>query len=419
MVGLHNSLDVARMDPGLEAPRFARLSESIHPSGTSMAQIAALSVNLDTSRVIDFTIGELGLPPSERLTRAAITALEKGASRYTDTLGHPALRKILATEYSDQTGQEWSVDEVALTAGAKPGLYFLGQLLLDPGDEVIIPRPHWQTFPTQIRLAGGNPVLVDHDPSGQLNIPAIMAAITGRTRAIIINTPNNPTGIVYTEDGLRQIAEIALSHDLWIIFDQCYRDFTHGEHVHHNIVKVVPAVRQRTIIIDSFSKRLAVAGWRLGFVAAPRQVIAKIRAYQSHITSCPNVVAQQAVLAYLEAGGDDFVDLARRHVGDNRASGLSILSALKNVPAAPAQGGFYFYLNVAKLLGGSYGNRHLATVDDISALLLAEARIATVPGTAFSDPQSIRICYSGRSADLATGLQRSIATLNAILPGVS
>ncbi len=419
MVALHIGLGAVRMDTSLETPRFARRSETIHPSGTSMAQIAALSVNLDTSSVIDFTIGELGLSPSERLTRAAVTALENGASRYTDTLGHPALRKILAAEFSEQTGEDWSVDEVALTAGAKPGLFFLGQILLDPGDEVIIPRPHWQTFPTQIRLAGGNPVLVDHDPAGQLNIPAIRAAVTGRTRAIIINTPNNPTGVVYTEEGLRHVAEIALTHNLWIVFDQCYRNFTYGEHVHHNIVKLNPAIRQRTIIIDSFSKRLAIAGWRLGFMAAPQQIIAKIRAYQSHITSCPNVVGQQAVLTYLENGGDEFVDVARRHVGDNRALGLNILSALENIPAAPAQGGFYFYLNVSELLGGYHGKRHLVTVDDVSALLLADARIATVPGTAFSDPQSIRICYSGRSVDLDAGLQRAIATLNAVSRSVS
>ncbi|MDX0661212.1 aminotransferase class I/II-fold pyridoxal phosphate-dependent enzyme [Sinorhizobium medicae] len=402
----------ARSERDNPSPRFGRRSEQISPSGTSMAQIAALSIDLDNSRIIDFTIGELGMPASDKLKLAAIDALNNGATRYTDTIGLPALRSFLATEFEKQTGQAWTLDEVALTGGAKSGLYYLGQLLLDVGDEVIIPRPHWQTFPTQIRLAGGHPILVDHDPDGQLDIANIRAALTDKTRAIIINTPNNPTGAVYSEESLRQVAEMAIAYDLWIIFDQCYRNFTYDEHRHHNILRVVPAVRDRTVIIDSFSKRLGIAGWRLGFLAAPKPVVAKIRAYQSHITSCPNVVAQRAVLAYLESGADDFDERAFLHLAANREVGLSILTGVRDVPAAVAQGGFYFYLDVHRLLGRRHHGVQYSSVDDLTAFLIAEARVATVPGTAFSDPTSIRICYAGCRSDLVAGLQRTVAALN-------
>lgn len=395
-----------------EAPSLSRRAESIRPSGTSLAQIAAMTVGLNRRDIADFTIGEIGLPLDGTMARAAMEAVRAGHARYTDTLGLPELRQMIADMFAAQTGSHWSYEEVALGGGAKSGLYFLSLILLDPGDEVIIPRPHWQTFPRQVEMAGGRPVLVAHRSDGQLDMEAIAAAISPRTRAVIINTPNNPTGAVYSRDTLKAVADLAVERNIWIIFDQCYQLYTYGDSRHHNIVAIAPEIRDRTIIVDSFSKALGVAGWRLGYVGAPPEIIAKIRAYQSHITSCPNVFAQHAVLRALTDGVDELQARCRTHLEHNRELGLDILAQAQGVRLAPAQGGFYFYLDVRSLLGRACCGRRIGTVDDLAELLVSEAQAATVPGTAFSDPEAIRICYAGGTSCLNDGLKRIVGLIN-------
>ena len=395
-----------------EAPAISRRAKDVRPSGTSLAQIAAMSIELNRRDIADFTIGEIGLPLDDVMAHAAAEAVRAGHARYTDTLGLPELRQEVAGLFSAQTGMPWSYEEVALGGGAKSGLYFLSLILLDPGDEIIIPRPHWQTFPKQIEMAGGRPVLVAHRNDGQLYTRAIAAAVSPRTRAIIINTPNNPTGAVYSKESLRKIADIAQERNIWIIFDQCYQMYTYEENRHHNIISVMPEVRGRTILVDSFSKALGVAGWRLGYVGAPREIITKIRAYQSHITSCPNVFAQHAVLRALTDGVGPLQSRCRAHLERNRELGLAILGEARGIQLSPAQGGFYFYLDVSLLLGRTCRGRRIDTVDQLAELLVAEAQAATVPGTAFSDPAAIRICYAGAAAALDSGLTRIVGLIN-------
>ena len=395
-----------------EAPSLSRRAENIRPSGTSLAQISAMTVGLNRRDIADFTIGEIGLPLDGAMARAAMEAVRAGHARYTDTLGLPELRQKVADMFAAQTRSHWSYEEVALGGGAKSGLYFLSLILLDPGDEVIIPRPHWQTFPKQVEMAGGRPVLVAHRNDGQLDAAAIAAAISPRTRAVIINTPNNPTGAVYSREVLKTVADIALEKNIWIIFDQCYQLYTYDDNRHHNIVAIAPEIRDRTIIVDSFSKALGVAGWRLGYVGAPPEIVAKIRAYQSHITSCPNVFAQHAVLRALTDGVVELQSRCRAHLEHNRDLGLDILGEARGVRVAPAQGGFYFYLDVSSLLGRESRGRSIATVDQFAELLVTEAQAATVPGTAFSDPAAIRICYAGNTASLNSGLQRIVGFIN-------
>jgi aspartate aminotransferase len=390
---------------------LARRIDIVRPSGTSMARAAARTAAVQGRKVVDFTIGELAMNAPSTVKQAAIEAISNGMNGYTDTIGLPALRTAIAHELSGATGLNWSAEEVAVTAGAKPALLFMSQALLDPGDEVILPTPYWQTFPAQIRLCGGVPVFVGHRPDGQLDLQAIEAAVTPRTRVLLINTPNNPTGAVYSDDSLRAVADLALACNLWIVFDQCYRSFVYASNRHHNIVSLDPRVRSRTIIIDSFSKSLAIAGWRIGYVVAPHAVIAVVRSLQSHMTSCANAIAQHAVLAQLQSGDDRFHDAAMRRLYANRAVGLEILSRLEDVPMPVAQGGFYFYLDVSRLLGRSFRRKPISTSEELVALLLENAQAATVSGTAFGDPHAIRVSYAVEPADLKAGLTRLVGTL--------
>lgn len=394
-------------------PSLAGRAQGTRPSGTSVARAAAKPA-AERGRVIDFTVGEFALGTSDLVTEGAIAAVKAGKTRYTDTIGLPELRCAIAEQFSRETGQQWTAEEVAVTAGAKPGLFYLTFILLDPSDEVIIPQPYWQTYPAQIRLGGAFPVHIPHAADGQLDIDRISEAVTGRTRAIIINTPNNPTGVVYAEKHLRAVAEIAIKHNLWIIFDQCYKSFVYSPYRHHHLVSLVPQIRERTIIIDSFSKTLAIAGWRVGYMLAPPSVIATVRSLQSHITSCANVIGQYAVLEHLRSDDGQFHRWAMGQLETNRATGLGILQGLRDVPRPPAQGGFYFYLNVQELLGRRHLARMIDTVDDLAAYLIQEAGTATVSGSPFGDKHGLRVFYGVSGDDLREGLPRLVAALNAL-----
>ncbi len=384
------------------------------PSGTSMARQAAQNAFSRQCKFIDFTIGELALFPDELIRQAAISAIAEGRNRYSDTIGLPALRLAIAREISAETALTWTAEEVAVTAGAKPALVFAWLTLLDPGDEVIVPVPYWQTFPSQIRLCGGVPRFVRHRDDGQLDVTDVRRNITDKTRVLLINTPNNPTGAVYRDDILHEMGDIAVEHDLWIVFDQCYRSFVHTGDRHKHITELIPELRKRTITIDSFSKALAIAGWRVGFMLAPNAIITAVRALQSHMTSCANVIGQYGALAYLNAETDRFRKRAVDHLSENRKNGLRILSELNGVDPPLAQGGFYFYLNIARLLGRQAGDTRIHSCDHLTQFLNERTGVGTVPGSAFGDPLSIRISYAVEPDDLREGLERLVRACNSL-----
>uniref|UniRef100_UPI002587A970 aminotransferase class I/II-fold pyridoxal phosphate-dependent enzyme n=1 Tax=Pseudomonas sp. TaxID=306 RepID=UPI002587A970 len=261
------------------------------------------------ARVINFAAGELSFDACAEMKAGALDAIHQERNRYTPPLGLPRLREVLAQRVSERTGVTFTASEVAVTAGAKQALFNACMVLLDPGDEVVVPTPHWETFPTQVRLAGAIPVAVDtrHDDY-RLTRRTVQAAITPRTRMLVINTPNNPTGTVYQRQELAGIAELALEHGLWVLFDECYRSLTRHGCVHHNILSLCPALKPQTVLVDSFSKSQAVTGWRVGYACAPAQVISAMHNLQGHTTSNPSSLSQYAALATVAAGSQAFAD---------------------------------------------------------------------------------------------------------------
>lgn len=383
-------------------------------SGTAAARVAAKAAAASGREIIDLTSGEIWAELAPAVRSGAIAAIERGDNRYTDTIGLAELRDALAQKVAADTGVAWSAEEIAVTAGAKQALFNAAMVLFDAGDEVIIPSPYWTTFPAQVLIAGAKPVFVDSRASGFVpRVADIEAAITPATRAIVVNTPANPTGAVFDRATLAGIAELAMARQLWVIFDECYAAFVYQPHVHAHIVAVAPEIRSRTLIVNAFSKQLALTGWRIGYLAGPKEVIKAVRALQSHTTSNPNVIAQHAVLAHLRNTDGVFerelshrLSLARRH-------GLEILSALTDVPPPPAQGGFYFYLDLAEHLKAATHQGEQRNADDVTAALLAQAAVATVSGTAFGDPTGLRLSYGAPLEQLRLGLHRLVELLNA------
>ncbi|MGY8668605.1 aminotransferase class I/II-fold pyridoxal phosphate-dependent enzyme [Bradyrhizobium sp. UFLA05-109] len=392
---------------------LAQRTALLKPSGTAAARATAKAVAAKGKEIIDLTAGEIWADVAPSVREGAIAAISRNLNRYTDTIGLMELRHALAYKISAETTQPWSADEIAVTSGAKQALFNAAMALLNPGDEVLIPAPYWTTFPAQIVVAGGKPVFIETRHNNYVpRLTDLVAAITSKTKAIVVNTPNNPTGAIYDRDILAGIAEIAMDRDLWIIFDECYGAFAHAPHTHHPVVSVVPQARDRTLIINSFSKSLALTGWRIGYLAGPKVVISAAKALQSHTTSNPNVIAQHALLHYLERGDPSFQLQLQNHVANARARGLSILSELKSVPSPAAQGGFYFYLDLTELLRRAKRDGREINADDVVNALLTDAGVATVSGTAFGDPAGIRLSYGINLELLDKGLQRLTATLN-------
>lgn len=383
-------------------------------SGTAAARIAAKTAAASGMDIIDLTAGEIWSDLAPSVRDGAIAAINRNLNRYTDTVGLPELRRALASKISAETAQPWSVDEIAVTSGAKQALFNAAMALLTPGDEVLIPAPYWTTFPAQALIAGGTPVFIETRNSNYVpRLIDLAAAVTPKTKAIIVNTPNNPTGTIYDRDTLAGVAQFAIDRDLWIIFDECYGAFAHDPHTHQSIVSVAPGARDRTLIVNSYSKSLALTGWRIGYLAGPAPVINAVKALQSHTTSNPNVIAQHALLHFLERGDPAFQLQLQRRLTKARALGLSILETLTLVPRPAAQGGFYFYLDLSGLLRCANRNGRELNSDDVVNALLMDAGVATVSGTAFGDPAGVRLSYGIDLELLDGGLRRLTAALNA------
>lgn len=382
-------------------------------SGTAAARAAAQAASDAGKEIIDLTAGEIWADLAPTIRDGAIEAIRHGVNRYTDTVGLAELREAIAMKVASETGQSWSMDEIAVTTGAKQALFNTVMTLVDPGDEVIIPAPYWTTFPAQVLIAGGTPVHVDTRENGYVpKVEDLAQAITARTRAIVVNSPSNPTGVVYDSDTLRGIALLAADRDIWIIFDECYGPFTYDGHIHTNILALMPEVRHRTIIINAFSKSLALTGWRVGYLAGPKEVISAVKALQSHSTSNPNVIAQHAVLNHLINGNGSYEAMLRSRLISSRQAGLAILQGLIGVPAPKAQGGFYFYLDLYAALTRQNNSHSGRTVDEVANALLMTAGVATVSGSAFGDPFGIRLSYGADQDKLEIGLRELVSALN-------
>jgi aspartate aminotransferase len=264
-------------------------------------------------------------------------------------------------------------------------------------------------------LAGAKPVFVDAPaPTYVPDIGAIRGAVAPRTKAIIINSPNNPTGAVYDRSTLQAIGDLAITYDFWIITDECYSSFVFTRDRHESIVTAHPGTRARTILVNAFSKELAITGWRLGYLAASPEIVAAAKTLQSHTTSNANVIAQHAILHHLEADDGTFENEMYRRLAGARQIGLGILSHLREVSPPRADGTFFFYLDLAPLLGKLPAGGPVRTVDDVATLLLEKSGVASVPGTTFGDPAGLRLSFGALPEEIEPALRRVVDTLNGL-----
>ena len=363
-------------------------------------------------RIINFTIGEPDFNTPDYIIDAAKKALDEGKTKYTATAGLFKLRAAICEKLKRDNGLEYDIHQIVVSNGAKQALFNAVMALVNPGDEVIIPAPYWVTYPELVKLAGGVPVFVQTDESEgfKMSAAALKNAITGKTKAVIINSPNNPTGAVYSQAELGKLAAVIESAGIWVISDEIYEALIYPNCSNTNeknwsIAKYSDELFKRTVIVNGFSKTYSMTGWRIGYSACCAELSRAMENIQSHVTSNINTMTQYAALQALsDEKGENFRKQMVAEFDKRRKYMTMRLSTLPFVAFTVPQGAFYVLVNVARLGNG----------DDVAAGLLEKAKIAVVPGAAFGAPDYIRLCYTVSIDDIKAGMDSLESYLNGL-----
>ena len=392
------------------ADRAQRMEHfSLSPSAAILARVQELRAQ--GKDIISLNIGEPDFGTPEYIKAAAKEALEAGFTRYTTESGIPDLRAAIARKLKADNNIDYALNEITTTVGAKQALFCAMMVIAQPGDEVLLPIPCWVSYTEMIKLAGAAPVFVPvREDNYELDVDAIEAAITERTKAIILCTPNNPTGAVYSEESLRRLAALAEEHDFFIVADEVYEKLVYDGRRHFSVASISPAIKDRTITVNGFSKAYAMTGWRIGYAAARADIIKGIIAMQSQTTSCTNAIAQKAALAALEGPQED---LHRMVAEFKRRKDFIVerLRAMEGIVCPDAHGAFYVYPDVSAYFGKSYRGQAIENAVDLCEYLLEEALVSAVPGEAFNLPGRLRISYSNSMEQLTQAMDRMEAAL--------
>jgi aspartate aminotransferase len=368
--------------------------KTLAPSPTLAMQAKAKAMRAQGIDVISFGAGEPDFDTPRRIKDAAIRAIEQGQTKYTEVGGVPELRAAVCQKFKRDNGLDYAPDEVTVSCGAKHTLYNLFMALVNPGDEVLIPSPYWVSYPEQVRLLGGVPVpVVTPESTGfDLDPAELRRAVTPRTKMIVLDSPGNPTGAVFSSAALAEVAKLAVERDLWIVSDECYEALTYeGRHV--SIASLSAEVKARTIVVNTCSKAYAMTGWRIGYAAGPKPVIKAMTDVQSQVTSNPTSVSQWAAVEAL-GGAQDEVAKMTSEFDRRRRVIIAALNAVPDVHCVMPKGAFYAFPNVSGLFGKRARGGTLRGSADVCAFLLDEARIATVAGIDFGSDAHIRLSYA-------------------------
>ncbi len=393
---------------------FADRLKTLAPSSTLAIQAKAKAMRAQGIDVISFSVGEPDFDTPERIKRAAIRALEQGQTKYTEVSGIPQLRAAVCHKLRRDNGLDYEPDEVLISCGAKHTLYNISTALLNPGDELLVPSPYWVSYPEQARLLGAVPVAfpTDEEKGFQLDPAQVTMVVSPRTKAIVLNSPNNPTGAVFASETLGAVAELAVERGLWVISDECYEAFAYeGRPV--SIASLGPEVKARTLVVNTCSKAYAMTGWRIGYAAGPRALIVAMSDVQSQVTSNPASIAQWAAVEALGGPQDEVAKM----VGEFDRRRRLVVEGLNRIPGIrcpmPA-GAFYVFPDVSELFGKSWHGRELRTSSDVTAFLLEAARVAVVPGLDFGSDRHIRLSYAVDVETITEGLARMDAAVRAL-----
>jgi aspartate aminotransferase len=390
------------------AHRISRRISAIAESATLKVDAKAKSLQAAGRPVISYAAGEPDFPTPDHIVEAALIAVRDPKNhRYTPAAGLPELREAIAEKTKRDSGLEVAASQVVVTNGGKQAVYQAFATLLDPGDEVLVPTPYWTTYPEAIALAGGVQVDVFAGAEQEylVTVDQLEAARTPRSKVLLFVSPSNPTGAVYTPDQVRAIGEWADSHGLWIVADEIYQNLTYDGVRAVSIVEAVPALADRTILVNGVAKTYAMTGWRLGWMVGPADAMKAAANLQSHLTSNVSNISQRAALAAL-TGPQDCVAEMLAAFDRRRRVMVSELNKIPGITTPTPQGAFYVYPDVTGLLGKTWGGVTPSTSLELADLILDQAEVAAVPGEAFGPSGYLRFSYALGDEPLLEGVQR-------------
>ena len=387
--------------------RLAERTKAIKPSPTLSMNAKAKALKAAGEDITNFGVGEPDFDTPDNIKDAAIKAIREGFTKYTPVSGIDDLKTAIVEKFKNDNNLDYEKDDILVSCGAKHSLYNIAEALFGPGDEVIIPAPYWVTYPDQVLLNDAAPVIVETNEAKSFMIePDILREkLTGKTKALILNSPSNPTGLAYDKESLEKIAEIAIEHDFYIISDEIYEKLVYEGFRHISVASLGEEIKQRTIVVNGLSKSHSMTGWRIGFTAGPRDITRAMTNIQSQSTSNPASISQKAAVEAL-TGPQDFIQKMLSEFDKRRKYMVERLNAIDGVSCKAPVGAFYAFPNVSAHFGKKFNDAPINDSLELSTYFLEQAKVALVPGSAFGDDRHIRLSYATSMDNIKKGLDR-------------
>lgn len=393
---------------------MAELSNRLNrlaPSATLAMSQKSSEMKAQGVDVINLSVGEPDFNTPDHIKEAAKKAIEDNFSRYSPVPGYPELRKAIVAKLKNENGLDYSMSEILVSNGAKQSVCNTVMALVNDGEEVIIPAPYWVSYPQMVKLAGGTPVIVNagFDQDFKMTPEQLEAAITPKTRMLILCSPSNPTGSVYSKEELEALAEVIKRHEgLYVLADEIYEHINYVGH--HESIAQFPGMKERSIIVNGVSKAYAMTGWRIGFIAAPEWIVKGCNKLQGQYTSGPCSVSQKAAEAAYTTS-QECVETMRKAFERRRDLIVSLAKEIPGLEVNCPQGAFYLFPKCSSFYGKSYDGRKIETSTDLAMFLLEEGHVATVGGDAFGDPECFRMSYATSDDNIREAMRRIKETL--------
>jgi len=383
------------------------MASAVQASTTLAIDSLAKKLKSEGADIVGFGAGEPDFQTPDNIRAAGIRAIEKGLTKYTPAAGTESLRRAVCKCFKEDFDLDYDFSQVVVASGAKHNVYIALAAITNPGDEIILPAPYWVTYYEAIRMTGGVPVVIYADESAKFKITAaqLESAITDKTKALILNNPSNPTGMLYSREELTEIAEVCKKHDIYVISDEIYYKLVYDGKEFVSFASLSEDAKERTIIINGVSKSYAMTGWRIGYALANKQIAKVMANFVSHSTSAPSTISQYAAEEAL-LGDQSSVEEMRKVFEQRRNHIVKRINSLEYVSCLNPDGAFYVMMNVEKLVGKTVAGTLIKDGDDFAMALLEKAGVAVVPCSGFGAPNYVRMTYAASMEDIDKGIDR-------------
>jgi len=387
--------------------KLAKRAAAISPSPTLAIDAKAKAMKKNGLDVIGFGVGEPDFDTPEHIKKAAVEAIQQGFTKYTPVSGIDELKEAICQKFKREQGLEYRPQEIIVSSGAKHSLYNTFQVLCDEGDEVILPAPYWVSYWEQIKLAGGIPVIVPTKEENGFKLTAeeLKSALTDKTKILILTSPSNPTGAVYTKAELEALAQILVEKGIFVISDEIYEKLVYDGQSHVSIASLGEKIKELTVIINGLSKGYSMTGWRIGYAAGNQEIIKAMTNFQSHATSNPTSISQKAGVEALN-GPQEPVAAMLKEFTRRRDYMVERLNQIPGISCLKPGGAFYVFPNVASFYGKTISGKKIKDSTDLAEILLEEAKVALVPGIAFGVQDYLRLSYATSLENIVEGINR-------------